>query len=223
MPSLEKKPLTFVRQSITDQVRQTLLTRILDGTYKPGDCLKERALAREFGLSQAPVRDALGHLKAANIVETIPYKGTHVRLVNEVELQHAYRVRARLEELAGELAALKFKGDTAELKVHAEAVAKANKAGDMRKFAEHNYPFHRAIVERCEDRILLRLWDQLHFELRTSMYLVRSSVPLIHQVKDHFKIIEALNRGNGVEAGRLLRQHSEFFVKRLDRATKCSG
>ena len=80
------KPSALVRQSTTHQVRQTLLTRILDGTYKPGDRLKELVLARELGVSQAPVREAIRHLKAANIVDTIPYCGARVRVVSETEL-----------------------------------------------------------------------------------------------------------------------------------------
>jgi DNA-binding GntR family transcriptional regulator len=217
------KHSALVRQSITDQVRQTLLTRILDGTYKPGDRLKELTLARELDVSQAPVREALGQLKAANMVETVPYKGARVRIVSDTELRQAFRVRARLEELAAELAASRFKANTAQLKMHADAIARATKSGNMRQYADHDYPFHRAIIEQSGNMVLLRLWEQLHFEVRTSMYLFRPSAPLSRAVKAHFEIVQALHRGNGTEAGRLLRQHSESFAEHLEKTTKRLG
>jgi DNA-binding GntR family transcriptional regulator len=205
------------RESTADQVRETLLTRILDGTYKPGDRLKELLLAREFNVSQAPVREALRGLIAANIVETVPYKGTRVRVVSDTELQQAYRVRALLEELAGQLAASRFKGDTEDLKAHADAIKKAVKRKDMRQYAEHDYPFHRAIVERSGNHVLLRIWEQLHFEVRTSMYLNHPSATLTAAVSCHYKIVDALDRGNGAEVGKLLRRHSDSFADELEK------
>lgn len=216
---IPKPRSALVRLSTTSQVRQMLLTRILDGTYKPGDRLKELVLARELSVSQAPVREALRHLEAANIVETTPYKGARVRVVSDSELEQAYYVRARLEELAGELAAGNFAGDTAILKEHAEAIRKATAKKDMRVYAEHDYAFHRAIIERSENRVLLRLWEQLHFEVRTSMYIYRPSTVLRRAVavEQHFEIVDALSRGNSPEAGHLLRRHSESAAEHLER------
>ncbi len=201
------------RESTTDQVRETLLIRILDGTYKPGARLKELVLARELKVSQAPVREALRSLKAANIIESIPYKGARVRVVSDSELQQAYSVRAILEELAGQLAAPKFEGDTHQLKTHSDAISKAVQRRNMRQYAEHDYPFHREIVARSGNDVLLRLWEQLHFEVRTSMYLFRPSANLAEAVRYHQRIIDALNRGDGMKAGKLLRRHSESFAE----------
>jgi DNA-binding GntR family transcriptional regulator len=211
------------RESTADQVRQTLLTRILDGTYRPGDRLKELALAREFNVSQAPIREALRGLKAANIVEAVPYKGTRVRVVSPQELQQAYCVRAILEESGGQLAAPHLAGNPdalEELQAHADAIEQANKRGDIRHYAEHDYPFHRTIVEHSGNNVLLRLWEQLHFEVRTSMYLNRSRAVLVEAVRCHHKIVNALSRGDGAEVGRLLREHSESFADDIQKAKK---
>src|SRR5664279_3052332 len=98
------------RDSVRDQIKRVLLGRILDGAYKPGDRLLELQIAREFDVSQGPVREALRELEALRLVESQTYRGTRVRGVNAQEMREAYQVRSCLEELAAKLAAPSFKG-----------------------------------------------------------------------------------------------------------------
>jgi DNA-binding GntR family transcriptional regulator len=51
-----------------DRICWTLLDRISNGSYQPGDRLKELALAREFQVSQAPVREAFRKLEAIGVL-----------------------------------------------------------------------------------------------------------------------------------------------------------
>ena len=50
--------MTIKRESVGGQIKDLLLERILDGTYKPGHRLVELQIAEEFNTSQAPVREA---------------------------------------------------------------------------------------------------------------------------------------------------------------------
>jgi len=47
------------RTCMRDRIRDVLVARILDGTYAAGTQLKELSLAREFNVSQTPIREAL--------------------------------------------------------------------------------------------------------------------------------------------------------------------
>ena len=105
-----KNSSPLLRESTSARLRTLILQRIIDGQYPPGHRLKELQLAREFNTSQAPVREALRELEATGIIESEPHRGSRVRTVSERELGEAYKVRAVLEQLAGELAAGKFSG-----------------------------------------------------------------------------------------------------------------
>ena len=85
---------TLERESMSDRIRNAILRRIADGTYLPGHRLVELQLAKEFGTSQGPVREALRELETLQVVETKRYCGSSVREVPLKERQEAYEVRA---------------------------------------------------------------------------------------------------------------------------------
>lgn len=60
---------TISRSVLSDTVKDRLLEAILDGRYPPGSRIIETRAAREFGTSQAPVREALRDLEALGVVE----------------------------------------------------------------------------------------------------------------------------------------------------------
>ncbi|MEA2025966.1 MAG: GntR family transcriptional regulator, partial [Chloroflexota bacterium] len=76
----------ITRSVLSEQVKGRLLQAILDGRYPPGARIVETRVAREFGTSQAPVREALRDLEALGVVETAPFKGARVRQPTTEEL-----------------------------------------------------------------------------------------------------------------------------------------
>jgi len=91
--------------SLRDSVRDLLLERVLAGEYPPGARLVETRIARELGISQAPLREALRDLEQLGLVVHEAYRGCSVRAVSAAELLEAFPVRAALEALAARLAA----------------------------------------------------------------------------------------------------------------------
>jgi len=208
--------MSVQRECMRDQVRQVLLGRILDGTYKPGNRLVEMQIARELDTSQGPVREALRELEALRLVETQTYRGTRVREVSACEMWEAYQVRAVLEEMAAQSAAPKFKANVRSLQAELNALGVAAKLQDLDSFAQHDATFHRLIIEAAGNTVLLRVWDSLAFEVRTRINLIRATVSLEQLTQLHQPIIDALARGDGKTAGRLLRKHFEESVQALD-------
>lgn len=194
-----------------EQVRRVLVKRILDGTYKPGDRLVELQIAREFHTSQGPVREALRELEMLRLVESKTYRGTRVRSVSERERAEAAVVRGMLEDQAGQLAAVALKGNVGPLRAEFEAIQSAAHARDLEGYARHNMEFHRLIVQAADNAVLLRLWDSLMLEVRTLIGLNVLALDLDEVAESHRPIVEALARGDGPEAGRLLREHALMF------------
>lgn len=199
--------MSVQRESMRDQVKRVLLNRILDGTYQPGDRLVELQIARELNTSQGPVREALRELEGLQLVESQIYRGTYVRGISAEQMYNAYQVRSVLEELAAQLAADRFKVDSAALVSEVEAMREAAKARDLDRFAQHNAAFHRLIVQASGNPILLQVWESLACELRTRINLVRIADRLEAVAQLHQPIIEALEVGDGETAGKLLRGH----------------
>jgi DNA-binding GntR family transcriptional regulator len=121
-------------------------------------------------------------------------------------------VRAVLENLVGQLAAPHFKGSVAVLKKAASAIREAAAKQDVPAYTRLDMKFHRLIVEGAGNRILLRSWDSLAFEVRLQMWLKRGNIDLMAVQEAHWKIIDALDKGDGKCAGELLQKHIINFI-----------
>ena len=206
-----KNSSPLLRESTSARLRTLILQRIIDGQYPPGHRLKELQLAREFNIGQAPVREALRELEATGVIESEPHRGSRVRTVSERELGEAYKVRAVLEQLAGELAAGQFSGKETLLQRQADKVRRAYEKGNMQEYARHDLAFHRMIVAAAGNHVLLENWDALHFDIRTRLLLGHSKPSLQSTLDLHDEIVKALIQSKRKLAGRLLRKHSEAF------------
>lgn len=203
------------RDCMSDRIREEITSRILSGALQPGDRLVELDLAREFDTSQTPVREALRELETSRLVESIPYRGTRVRAISDREMLEAYSVRGVLEQFAAELAAPYFQNNTVELRAFSEAVHQAARDGDYEAYGRENTNFHRLIVDRSDNELLIQSWLALAFDTRVRIHLARVvQLDLPDRAREHDAIVDALDVGDGILAGRLLREHSESCKSR---------
>ncbi len=195
------------RQSARDFIKETLMERILSGTYQPGDRLVELQIAQELGTSQGPVREALRDLQGLGLVDSESYRGTRVREITEREIEDAYRVRAVLEQLAAELAAPRLKDNVGELEKEAASFHKAAQARDVKTYSAHDMEFHRKIFEAADNELLTQMWTGVALESRFRLTLMHriGEEELEKLAAAHLPIMEALRRGNSKEAGELAR------------------
>jgi len=199
------------RAVLSDQVKEILLKRILDGEYSPGDRLVEMHIAQEFEISQAPVREALRELEALGFVESEPYRGTRVRAVTKSELTEIYPVRAALEEVAARAAAVHLAGNVEALEAELEAMLAAAEKGDLYEEVQHDVEFHRLIVEASGNRVLQDMWRSLRIEARTLISVLKAHIGGYELAEMHRPVLEALAEGDAEKAGSLLRNHVEYF------------
>ncbi|TMB85062.1 MAG: GntR family transcriptional regulator [Chloroflexi bacterium] len=199
------------RAVLSDQVKEILLKRILDGEYSPGDRLVEMHIAQEFEISQAPVREALRELEALGFVESEPYRGTRVRAVTKSELTEIYPVRAALEEVAARAAAVHLAGNVEALEAELAAMHAAAEKGELYEEVQHDVEFHRLIVEASGNRVLQDMWRSLRIEARTLISVLKAHIGGYELAELHRPVLEALAEGDAEKAGLLLRNHVEYF------------
>ena len=95
----------FTARSLPEQVADKLLQAILDGEIPSGARLPEIALAEEYTVSRATIRDALAQLERHHFVEKLPRFGCRVIEVDMAEIAELYELRAMLLGLASARAA----------------------------------------------------------------------------------------------------------------------
>lgn len=205
--------MAVTRSMLRDQIKDALVERILDGAYGPGERIVEIRVAQEFGVSQAPVREALRELELLRLVVSEPFRGARVREITSEELAEIYPVRAALEEVAARSAAVNLRGEVAPLAEEIDAMHRAAASGDVHEFVVHDVAFHRVIVEASANRTLEELWRSLHVDLRTFITLVKRIENLAEVADSHRLVLEAMQAGDPDRAARVLREHIESFAK----------
>ncbi|MBX6762491.1 MAG: GntR family transcriptional regulator [Rubrobacteraceae bacterium] len=203
------------RTVLREQIKEELIARLLSGEYAPGERLVETQLAREFGTSQAPVREALRELELLRFVESEPFRGARVREVTLEELLEIYPVRAALEELAARLAAARLGGAIGAFEKEFEAMKEAAGAGDLHELVRHDVSFHRLIVESSGNRTLKEVWDSLRIGARTIITVVKTDIDLHELAEMHRPLLDALEEKDPEKAGAALRWHFTAFEKMM--------
>ena len=87
-------------RTLWEQVRDRMREDILAGRLEPGTELSEVALARDFGTSRGPLREALGRLASEGLVTITPRRGAVVTQLSREEFIDAYQVREALETIS---------------------------------------------------------------------------------------------------------------------------
>lgn len=198
----------ITRSVLSEQVKGRLLQAILAGRYPPGARIVETRVAREFGTSQAPVREALRDLEALGVVETSPFRGARVRQPSTEELLEAFEVRAILESHGGILAMTRV--DAADLEKLSDLVDEmrdAAIAGDPYREAAADTEFHRHIMVRSGNSTLERVWRTLEPFLRTYITIVSPGVDRRAVADRHVPIIDALRHADPAEVESTFREH----------------
>jgi len=214
------------RSALVDRLASDLQQRVLSGAIPSGTRLRQNALATEFGVSRTPIREALRKLQAGGLVELQPNRGALVRGLSTREIREAYVVRAELEALAAELAAVRMRHDQLDRLRDAEAQFQAGLAetvaaregdggrdsGDSVAIAwgSANDQFHQVIQEAAGNDVLVATLAHLHqsFPRNLTRIVLSESTELLREnVREHTEIVGALESRDAPAARDLMRRH----------------
>ncbi len=207
------------RTCMRDQIREALVGRILDGTYAAGTQLKELTLAREFNVSQAPIREALRELEGSGLVTSERFRGTRVRGADFHEMRESYELRTMLEVRAVQLAAPYPPQLLADLDQFFREMDAALKHDDQERYIDHALRFHRRLVESSGNRTFLRLWDSLLWDIRGRIALrrlVETGRSLKPLVTMHRALLTRLRAQDSAGAGERVREILERVTSVFD-------
>jgi DNA-binding GntR family transcriptional regulator len=187
------------RLCMRDRIRDVLVARILDGTYPAGLQLKELTLAREFNVSQAPIREALRELEGSGLVTSERYRGTRVRGADSVEMRESYELRLMMEIRSIERGLPLTEAMAEKLQACITNMTAAVARGDSEQYIDWALNFHRSLVELGGNGTFLKLWDSLHWDVRGRIALRRLAAVgagLTPVVAMHASLMQALREAD---------------------------
>lgn len=198
----------FIKKVLSEQIKEQLMEDLLHKKYKAGDRLVESALAREFNVSQAPVREAIKSLVEMELLDFEPYKGITVRSFTVDDLSEVFMVRASLESLAARLAAERITDKELEhLEEILEQMLEAAKNGDVVNRTAFNNEFHDAIICVSGNKLIARLSRNLRFASWSHTSGSLTSMDHIGIAKRHTLIIDSLRSRDPDRAEKVMRDH----------------
>ncbi|CBY13226.1 unnamed protein product [Oikopleura dioica] len=192
-----------------DEIRENLEQRIVEGEFKDGERLDEVSLAKRFGVSRTPLREALRMLAGSGLVELIPRRGAFVRHPGLVELLEMFEVMAELEALCGRHAARRIApGSLAELSIAANACGEAMVKQDPDAYYQLNEEFHQIIYQAAGNKFLATEAGRLQKRLRPFRRMqLRARGRMEQSMKEHTVILKAMESGDGDLVAATLREH----------------
>ncbi len=197
------------RDSRRHALARALRDAVVFGDLQPGERLVERDIAARTGVSRGPVREALRQLEQEGLIVSVPYQGTYVAGISDVEVDEIIiPIRLVLETFAcrKSMSALEA-SDFDDLAALVERMQVAADAGDLPALVEVDLQFHSRVVERAGNQCL-QIWRSIEPRVRAYFFrdVVRHS-SLQDLPQEHGQLLEAMRSADAARVLPLLEQH----------------
>jgi DNA-binding GntR family transcriptional regulator len=205
------KPYETAGELSRDEIVRVLEQEIMTAQLKPRERLDERALAARFGVSRAPVRDAIGRLASLGLVDVRPRSGSYVASLNVSEVIELLELMSGLEGLCAHHAAQRADAtERGELERLADLCTKAASA-TTEEYIDANNMFHEQIYMCARNRQLAGLARQARRRIDAYRHLaLRVPGRLSEAAEEHIGILDAIVAGDGPSAQRLMVSHADI-------------
>ena len=201
------------RKTHADMVYDRLLGQLMNGTFDPGAALNIPSLAREFDVSQTPIREALARLEHTGLVRREALRGYFVApLFSEVELDKLMEARLVLEPAlaleAGRRVTPEF---LTRLLVPIDDLLRMSESQVVRSFRDYwsaDEEFHRLIAEQSANPFLEGAYRSLGGQVqRFRLFVKLGSADARFAAEEHRQIYDAFSARDPEAAADQMRHH----------------
>lgn len=200
------------------QVYEILRGAIIDMRLPPGDPVKKEVIAEKLKVSRTPVSEAINRLEENGLVEVFPQRGTFVSKILESDVRQGAFLRRALEVAAAREVARRATTEQIErLFRNIRYQESALSAGDLEDFHAHDEEFHKLICEFTGYPRLPRLVDGSRGQLdRVRMLLLPDPKRPAETIKEHKKIVKAIEARDPDAAAKAIKNHLDKAPKKLE-------
>jgi len=192
----DAKPTRPTPTTLKSHIFQGLRDAIVSGRYRPGDRLNESRIAREFGISRIPVREALMQLQEHGLVMNHERRGMFVTRLSAEDVQRINSLRVVLEAEALKLCRLKISRKDATRLTNIMARMEAWTERTEMDAAALDLEFHRALWEAAGNPYLTRVLDSLVTSLFAHKALENVSADVKRWSLTHHRALLDIALGN---------------------------
>lgn len=212
--------LKFLTKNVA--VYEALRKDILEGRKKPGQKIIMSEVAKDFGLSDIPVREAIRRLESEGYVHFTPHIGAVVTELDADKIIELYLIRIELEALATRLAVAHISsGDIDFLIKKNREMERAVQAEKYEKLGALNKEFHLRIYQAAPyptlNQLIEDLWEKME---RTQCVFTFVPDRAVASVEEHKGIIEALKAKDTTLSEKLIKDQKSFTMASLERYLK---
>lgn len=204
--------LTSSFGALVADVYDRIYNQLMTVAMEPGQRISVDALAREFEVSQTPIRAALTRLEAESLVVKNHLRGYRASsLLTKEEVNNLFDLRIMLESYAAKHAAdLRTAEDVAELERLDEAMSRSDrKTGANSGYAEFTIldrQMHEVVARACGNDLVRDALARLHAHLH--IYRIRRTVN-DRALQEHRLIIDGIAMSDSLVAEAAMRSHLE--------------
>jgi len=201
-----------VNVTLAQRVMEAIQAAIVKGDLVPGAKLREPELARRYGISRGPLREAIRRLEARRLVQVAPHTGARVTRLTAEQLVDIYEAREALEGMACRLCAERVRADEIDrlrrlLDAHAASIDRTEGRHYFQPEGEHDFHYRIALASGNEIITKILCEDLYHL-----MRMYRYKFSLLRDrprtaLEEHARILDAIAQGDGELADILMRRH----------------
>lgn len=203
------------------QIYEELRERICMLDYPPGEIVKERDLADEFGISRTPMRRVLQWLERDGLLVSRQGHGTVITRIDLHSLKDIYFLRMKLAEMLGASDPHQPDRDCIEaVSAVRGRCERALRKPDFREFGEINIALHRQLQSLIRNEPMRETSDRLFYLASRMWFHLLPKADWEKEINDLFQEATELERylliGDVESAGYVRRNHLSFAFRRLE-------
>lgn len=201
-----------------ERVHRELRRRIRELELQPGSRLHKNEIALEFGVSRAPVSEAIAWLAEEGLVDVFPQSGSFVSPIRPEDVREALLIRTGLEvEAVRRVTQMADAQLLQRLDQNLEAQSAAVRAGDMALLDELDEKFHAIIIGAIESPRAQRLLESARALLdRPRFHALPEGERRYATVAEHRRIADAIRTGDVELAGAAMRVHIAMVARAIE-------
>ena len=202
--------------SASDTIYEQLRQAIIDGNFSSGEPLRQDQIARDYGVSKIPVREALVQLESDGFVEMFSGRGAFVARLSMSQTEEIYLMRIALEPILLERA-IPLTPNTDWIRMGGILAALEADILPFLQWHALDFEFHTALYKNANLPAMKKLVANLHSNL-ARYYRVYETLGNDFRTEgevEHRKILEACQSGDIQQATNFLQEHLQRSSKRL--------